>query len=276
MPERAEVAHVPSPVAELAKTGATLLGILYALGFAVVTIHLGRYHVAPFGLLRVQYLLAGLWLLAPLVGVVLPLLWAAGIYRVGVGSGSPPRSRSALVSAYAKHVVLALGVTASYVWVMGLVVFRVAPELRQEWGVLDIAFIIRYAGIVLLYVAALTVLTFTGWHYWREVRSGQSGSHGHRILMLIILTSFAIFTFIAYMLHFSINAYSRLPAVLGGGAAQAVILLPRLDSAAVMADQKAVGISGYDLLLVRLTKVTCCVDKLQDQSSFSIRTPSEG
>jgi hypothetical protein len=135
-----ESTGISSAIADLAKTGAAVLGVLYALGFVVVTIHLGRYHVTPFGLLRAQYLLSGLWLLVPLVGVVLPVLWALGIYRVGVDGRSVPRSRFRLIGTYIVRAVLAPGLAASYVWVMGYLVFRVAPELREEWGALDAAF----------------------------------------------------------------------------------------------------------------------------------------
>ncbi len=40
--------------------------LLYLLGFMVVTRHLSRYGVSSFTLLRVQYLVAGFWLLVPI------------------------------------------------------------------------------------------------------------------------------------------------------------------------------------------------------------------
>lgn len=220
-----ESTEIGSAVADLAKTGAAVLGVLYALGFVVVTIHLGRYHVTPFGLLRAQYLLAGLWLLFPLVGVVLPVLWAVGIYRVGVDGRSAPASRFRLIGTYIVRAVLAPGLAASYVWVMGYLVFRVAPELREEWGVLDTAFTLRYAGIVFVYAAALALISGTAWHHWSAVQPSDSVEAFHKLLMLLLLASFAVFTFVAYTLHFALNAYPRLPAVFGGGAPQPVILI---------------------------------------------------
>jgi hypothetical protein len=52
-------------VASLSKFFASVLGLLYLFGFLVVASYLSRYGVSSFSVLQLQYLVAGIWLLAP-------------------------------------------------------------------------------------------------------------------------------------------------------------------------------------------------------------------
>lgn len=54
-------------VEHLSKGFALALGILYLLGFLVVALYLSRYGISTFSVLNLQYLIAGIWLLGPLV-----------------------------------------------------------------------------------------------------------------------------------------------------------------------------------------------------------------
>jgi hypothetical protein len=76
-----------------------------------------------------------------------------------------------------------------------------------------------------VYAAALALISGTAWHHWRAVQPSDSVEAFQKLLMLVLLISFAVFTFVAYTLHFALNAYPRLPAVLGGGAPQPVVLI---------------------------------------------------
>jgi hypothetical protein len=49
----------------IAKAVALIVALLYLCGFVVVSVHLSRYGVASFSLLQLQYLIAGVWALAP-------------------------------------------------------------------------------------------------------------------------------------------------------------------------------------------------------------------
>jgi|SRR5450755_4261688 hypothetical protein len=49
------------------KISAFVIGLVYLLGFLVVTFHLSRYGVSPPAAIRLQYILAGLWFLSPLL-----------------------------------------------------------------------------------------------------------------------------------------------------------------------------------------------------------------
>ena len=76
-----------------AKVAAVIMGILYASGFIVVSLHLSQFNVRPFELIRVQYLISGLWLFLPLIAIAVPLFWLAGflhdVYRAPVPAKGP-------------------------------------------------------------------------------------------------------------------------------------------------------------------------------------------
>jgi hypothetical protein len=56
-----------SLVESLSKLFAASLGSLYLIGFLVVACHLSRYGVSSFAVLQLQYLIAGIWTLGPIV-----------------------------------------------------------------------------------------------------------------------------------------------------------------------------------------------------------------
>lgn len=78
-PARKQTGSLAETVETYTKLGLPLLGFLYVIGFVVNALYLGKYGVSPLGVLRVQYLIAGLWALAPfavLVGTVAIFTWA--------------------------------------------------------------------------------------------------------------------------------------------------------------------------------------------------------
>src|SRR5580700_6136656 len=64
-------------MADLARIGVGMVGLLYVLGFLVVTFHLSQFGVAPVTWLRPQYLLAGIWCLLPNLLFTAALAFAA-------------------------------------------------------------------------------------------------------------------------------------------------------------------------------------------------------
>jgi len=59
----------------LFKIGAIITAITYALGYLIVTLHLSKYGVTTFEILRLQYIMAGFWFISPFIGVIsLPLI----------------------------------------------------------------------------------------------------------------------------------------------------------------------------------------------------------
>jgi hypothetical protein len=54
----------------LSKFAAVAIGVLYLVGFLVVSAHLSRYGVSSFSVLQLQYLVAGSWVLAPPIVII--------------------------------------------------------------------------------------------------------------------------------------------------------------------------------------------------------------
>lgn len=241
------------PAVDLAKAGALIVGILYGLGFLVVTLHLSRYHVLPFGLLRVQYLLAGIWVLVPLTAVVLPLLWVAAVlhdqYRKGHAPGHGRLWRTVL---HVMKVGTAIMVSVGWLGIMHMILRTAAPELVGPLGEIDNIFLFRYAGIVLLYAIGIAVTISGAWIFFRDVVWSDVIASANDILWGVMSASFAFVLSLAYVFHFSTSAYPRLPAVLGGGAPVKVFLLDKEEVLGSLDRQLSAPINknqAYDMLL---------------------------
>lgn len=59
-------AEAKNGVESISKSLAAVLAAIYFLGFLVVTRHLSQYGVSPLAILKLQYLTAGVWLIAAL------------------------------------------------------------------------------------------------------------------------------------------------------------------------------------------------------------------
>src|ERR1700687_2555981 len=70
-------------IADVGRIGIGIVGLLYVLGFLVVTFHLSQFGVAPVTWVRPQYLLAGIWCLLPV------LLFAMGLAFAGLQFAEP-------------------------------------------------------------------------------------------------------------------------------------------------------------------------------------------
>lgn len=55
----------------LLRTGIAITAVTYALGYLTVTLHLSRFGVSAFEVLRLQYAMAGFWFLYPLLAAIL-------------------------------------------------------------------------------------------------------------------------------------------------------------------------------------------------------------
>src|SRR5436305_7854789 len=65
------------PALSITWLGAYAVGVPYMTGYIIVTIHLANFNVSPADLIRLQYIVAGVWSLLPLLVVVYPVVWLA-------------------------------------------------------------------------------------------------------------------------------------------------------------------------------------------------------
>ena len=68
-------------VEQLSKIGIAGLSFTYALGFIAASLYFARYSVSSLSLIRVQYILAGIWLLLPILTTLFVLVWIVYFFR---------------------------------------------------------------------------------------------------------------------------------------------------------------------------------------------------
>lgn len=244
-------------ILDIAKLAAAVVGSLYALGFIVVTIHLGRYHVAPYGLVRAQYLLAGLWSLAPFAAITICVVWAASNYFDRTTGPSGMTISKSHVKGIVRVILRGLIVLIATVGGLSALVsifMKVVPELTVELGVPDFQFI----AIYLLKAAAfgIVIVIFGAGAIYAALKMARKIRRTEEIVVAAFSGIVAILAAIVYLFHFALTAYPRIPVVLGGGDGQVVIAVSdKSMSAGTPADQTSqtfasiVGDSPCQLLL---------------------------
>ncbi|WP_420128781.1 hypothetical protein [Longimicrobium sp.] len=212
---------------DLVKAGGLIIGVLYGLGFLVVTLHLSQYHVLPFGLLRVQYLLAGIWVLVPLATVVVPLIWVAAVLHNEYQQKKViQHGRVKRIVFHAKKLLFALAVAIGWLNVAGQMFVFSAPEFRVHWQSIEAVSLIKYAGVILAYGTLMASTVYSTFLFLGDVDGEHLRASANDLLWGIAFGSFSFMLSIGYIMHFSTSAYPHIPAVLGGGAPVEVVMLP--------------------------------------------------
>jgi hypothetical protein len=195
-----QLANEVSLIESLSKLFAIALGFLYLLGFLVVAAYLSRYGVSSFTVLHLQYLIAGIWVIAPFV--VFAFLVNASL-RFGEGASLQVKGeviwRRVVISSLLSPLPVALFV--------GLLI--AVPNVLESmtWGIA-----IRFYGFFL----AIVVFAHLFWMSRRAEKNKETWSmiRGHAarfylgsLLMIVIW----------YALWFSVRIYPLIPFSWGGG-----------------------------------------------------------
>ena len=167
------------------KVGIGIFGFLYVLGFLVHTLYLASYGVAAMNLLRIQYIMAGVWALMPMALIIGFYFWVS--YAVESRKPGTHYAYSAAVASIA------------FVGIVGLAVspFDEIFTLPPHAGV-DVAWMI---GLVVVLIGLVVVLA-------RQIKEGA------RIDWIIALLAIAS---VGYVVRFSHLVYPGIPASIGGG-----------------------------------------------------------
>jgi hypothetical protein len=236
------------------KAAVAVLGVVYALGLVVVTLHLAQYGVSGLGLLREQYVLAGVWALFPLGAVVFILSVivasipeiegpskpsAPGSLAKAPGTGGEEPNKAAisisqrfgtfwtkfrrLASRLRSVATLAFGWILIPLFFLGFVshYFSAGGASPFQLGEL-----LRIALKVMGFCFAIAVLAFGG--YWSLVRM----SDYHHVFRGAVFCGTAMMAVLGYIGYFTASVYPRIPAAVGGGRPTRVQLLLKVDSSA--------------------------------------------
>jgi hypothetical protein len=278
-------------MADLARIGVGIVGLLYALGFLVVTFHLSQFGVAPVTWLRPQYLLAGIWCLLPNLLFTAALAFAALQFTEPWIRGSMVVPRKTRIGRHIFGAIQGLGGLFAAFTFISIAVMKVlglpTDNGRHRWGLSEVitlklaAFSFATAVCAVIAISAFSNLGFrvsagaipvaptisspespkeprlASMRFDRSVALGSLGTLG----------AFASLAFILFYVHsFSVSVYSAIPSTLGGGRPQRVVFL--IDNTVQRTAPLVVDGSGsrsvpYNLLLIT-------------DSSYVVESPAKG
>jgi hypothetical protein len=183
----------------LSKYVAAAVGVLYLLGFLVVSAHLSRYGISSFSVLQLQYLIAGVWVLGPPVALV-SIVHSALKFEERATPDTPGKFnwRRFLFSLFLPAIPYALfwGILASIPGVL----------LEITWGI--------GIRLYLFFLAAESSgqILWMSWRVHTEKETwlvNRQAVPFHLTLLLTIV--------LAYVLWFGARIYPLIPFSLGGG-----------------------------------------------------------
>jgi hypothetical protein len=172
------------------KIAVAAVAIVYVCGFLVHTLYLGAYGLAAMNLLRAQYILAGVWLLSPLVLIGGCIAWVIFVREQDAELGSKKTTVPAAVAGYFVGVLAAIAPFLRFVYM---------PRIgaRDALG-LVLIFVLMFACAGLVLYASQSSLTVS-------------------IARRLGVAVFATFTFLAYTSRFATMIYPSISSVVGGG-----------------------------------------------------------
>jgi uncharacterized membrane protein YwzB len=188
-------------------------GVIYATGFLVVSVHLSRYDISPFGVIRIQYILAGAWLILPLVLTLCIAFWVlAYAYHLFKKSTEQRRSRWRLVWVPVKILIIVLGVYGICSFFLNLLCSS-APVLAGKFQHVRFGDFLKLGGFCL----GIFLFSTITWAFLSDIRT-KKGEISYRDLFAgISYVAITSLVFAGYMGFFAINLYPSIPADLGGG-----------------------------------------------------------
>jgi hypothetical protein len=186
-------------------------GFVYVAGFFVVAIHLSRYEIAPFGAIRAQYVLAGLWAAVPAILIVWVVVVIAS--HVGGSEAAPDPARG--IRRYLKIVVRAVtGIFLAFGAAMILIAI-LAWTMPAE--VSDVRRIAPLAILKLTVIFALLCgCAIATWVFLRDVYRGGRLSVPDALWSSNYM-GVTLALFFGYLASFAAAVYPNIPHELGGG-----------------------------------------------------------
>ena len=214
----------------VAKVTAGIIGLIYLCGFIVVSMRLSEYGALSSALLRGQYLVAGVFSLGPFFLTAFfaalfemefkkfpfGVLPSAGWPRVWGVCRALGRSVWGLLSVY---IVLGAFVAA----VVSIFVPTFKGLLWTHWR--TILWLMLQSGMVIL-------MSSKTWEVALQLGTGEMQGALPKVFLLILRVGFCLILFLGYLSYFTFRVYSQIPFWAGGGKAQTIAFLLKVDSKA--------------------------------------------
>lgn len=206
----------------LSKLFGISLAVAYLVGFLVVTRYLSRYGVSSFAIFQLQYLVAGIWVIAPIVVMAFMQKASQEFTNRALRTENEGKVswRRRLLVMVATNIPGVLTLSAFAVYVAGVE-----------------GLTLRMAVYSLLFYTALRASADLLWVSWRtppHLRQTWWATHHNSPFYATLLTSI----FLAYAFFFAIRVYPVIPYSLGGGKPLTVVFL--------LGDKRVPGVSARD------------------------------
>lgn len=197
----------------LSKLFFSISGVIYALGFLVVSIYLSQFQVSPLNLIRYEYLLAGFWLTIPLiVALYCCSLLSTAFYDRLVDQREREKVEWGFLK-WAWNISFALFLIYGWILITTSTLSWSIPHIYQEFNKLN------FLDILILVVLSFA-LGFTGTMsvlFWKFIEFSIKKENLGTIIWATFTTFAFILGMIIYIGYFSLNLYPKIPSVLGGG-----------------------------------------------------------
>jgi len=183
----------------LSKCVAVAVGVIYLIGFLVVSAHLSRYGVSSFSVLQLQYLIAGSWLLGP------PIVF------ISLFGGESFKERAAPLHSektdWPRFVFVSLVGIIPFAMFYGLLAAIPGIWENFTWGIGFRVFLFYFA----LWLCGHYLLN--AWRVQTEKETWLVNRRHAAPFYLILLLAIAL----GYVFWFSARIYPLIPFSLGGG-----------------------------------------------------------
>ena len=210
----------------LGKAAVAVLGLIYALGLAVVTLHLASYGASGLGLLQEQYVLAGMWALLPLgaTGFAFAVITAAALEEFGEMKADPVSTRKQRWLIIARKVRQAAIVSLTWFIIAAFFLGFVTPQVYRSgiasigwWTLVKIGAQVAGFAVVLAIFAMGGLASFVA----RDKRDPAAGT---------VMFGTALLVLLGYLGFFTASVYPLIPAAVGGGQPRRIHVLLKSDS----------------------------------------------
>lgn len=209
----------------VSKSSISFAAICYILGLVVVSGHLNKYGVTYIGVLRINYIMAGIWALVP---ILLALIYSFLLFCVLV-SVSPPFARVVAkisnrdIAEYTK--TNRFGVPAFFLLPssLGVMVFVYGSfEIITGRKIFDL-FVYNSR---LIFLSAISFVIIPGILLFFSTNNRYKSKNN--VFRNVFICVWAITHLIVYVDYFSYDVYGQIPGYIGGGKLKVVRLLLEL------------------------------------------------
>jgi hypothetical protein len=237
-----EIGAIASILEKVTKVSVSFIAIVYALGLIVVSVFLSEYGFRNFGLLDLQYIVAGLWALFPAFMIAIALIF----FRLSEGFFGLLITGLAWVGLF-----YFLGIQFSWKWLVALLL-----------------------AALVVFMLYQSVSMWLGERFINLTTQRMLGIKGPVFLFLRrqILTYSLVIPF--YLIFFALQVYPEIPPSLGGGAGQPVEFIVTTENHTIL---EATGIEVSDanlsdsVLLLLETDKEYLVIPTQDANAISLQ-----